>query len=68
MTNSTKTTTLSPRRNKMKKPNIIMILVDDMGYSDLGSFGGEVRTPNLDRLASNGIRFTQSYNSARCCP
>lgn len=45
-----------------------MILVDDMGYSDLGSYGGEVRTPNLDRLAANGLRFTQSYNSARCCP
>lgn len=52
----------------MEKPNIIMILVDDMGYSDLGSYGGEVRTPNLDRLANNGLRFTQSYNSARCCP
>lgn len=52
----------------MKKPNIIVILVDDMGYSDLGSYGGEVRTPNLDRLAAHGLRFTQSYNSARCCP
>lgn len=52
----------------MSKPNIIVVLVDDMGYSDLGSFGGEVRTPNLDRLAANGLRFTQSYNSARCCP
>ena len=50
------------------KPNVIVILVDDMGYSDLGSFGGEVRTPHLDRLAKNGLRFTQSYNSARCCP
>ncbi len=52
----------------MNNPNIIVILVDDMGYSDLGSFGGEVRTPNLDRLAANGLRFTQCYNSARCCP
>ena len=52
----------------MKKPNIIVILVDDMGYSDLGSYGGEIRTPNLDRLSANGLRFTQSYNSARCCP
>ena len=50
------------------KPNVIVILVDDMGYSDLGSFGGEVRTPHLDRLAKNGLRFTQNYNSARCCP
>ncbi len=50
------------------RPNIIVVLVDDMGYSDLGSFGGEVRTPHLDRLAKNGLRFTQNYNSARCCP
>ena len=50
------------------RPNIIVVLVDDMGYSDLGSFGGEVRTPHLDRLAANGLRFTQNYNSARCCP
>jgi len=50
------------------RPNVIMILVDDMGYSDLGAFGGEVRTPNIDALAGNGLRFTQSYNSARCCP
>ena len=49
-------------------PNVIVVLVDDMGYSDLGSFGGEVRTPHLDRLAKNGLRFTQNYNSARCCP
>jgi arylsulfatase len=50
------------------RPNVIVILVDDMGYSDLGSFGGEVNTPHLDRLAKNGLRFTQNYNSARCCP
>lgn len=50
------------------KPNVILILVDDMGYSDAGAFGGEVRTPNIDRLAKNGLRFTQAYNSARCCP
>lgn len=50
------------------QPNIIVILVDDMGYSDLGSFGGEVRTPHINSLANNGLRFTQSYNSARCCP
>ena len=52
----------------LSRPNVIVVLVDDMGYSDLGSFGGEVKTPQLDRLAANGIRFTQSYNSARCCP
>ena len=50
------------------KPNIIVILSDDMGYSDIGCYGGEVHTPNLDRLAENGLRFTQFYNSARCCP
>ena len=50
------------------KPNVIIILVDDMGYSDAGAFGGEVRTPNIDRLAKGGLRFTQNYNSARCCP
>ena len=50
------------------RPNVIVIMVDDMGYSDPGCFGGEVRTPNLDRLASNGVRFSQFYNCARCCP
>ena len=50
------------------KPNIIIIMVDDLGYSDLGCYGGEIQTPNLDRLAHNGIRFTQFYNAARCCP
>ena len=49
-------------------PNIVVILSDDMGYSDLGCFGGEIQTPNLDRLAANGLRFTQFYNSGRCCP
>ncbi|GLO67948.1 arylsulfatase [Oceanobacillus sp. E9] len=51
-----------------KRPNIILILADDLGFSDLGSFGSEIHTPNLDRLAENGLRFTQFYNSARCCP
>lgn len=51
-----------------KPPNIIIILADDMGYSDLGCFGSEIRTPNLDRLANNGLRLTQFYNAARCCP
>lgn len=50
------------------RPNIIIILSDDMGYSDLGCYGGEVHTPNLDELAANGLRFTQFYNAARCCP
>jgi arylsulfatase len=50
------------------KPNIIVILVDDMGYSDIGCYGSEIPTPNLDALAKNGLRFTQFYNTARCCP
>lgn len=52
----------------VKKPNILVIMVDDLGYSDIGSFGGEIQTPNLDILAENGVRFTQFYNAARCCP
>ena len=49
-------------------PNILLIMNDDMGYSDIGCYGGEVQTPNLDRLAAGGLRFTQFYNTARCCP
>jgi arylsulfatase len=52
----------------MKKPNIVLILADDMGYSDIGCYGGEIDTPHLDRLASKGLRYTQFYNTARCCP
>ena len=51
-----------------KQPNIILIMSDDMGFSDIGCYGGEISTPNLDKLADNGIRFTQFYNTARCCP
>src|SRR3954468_23765428 len=51
-----------------KRPNVIIILADDLGYSDLGCFGGEAHTPNLDALASGGARFTNFYNCARCCP
>ena len=50
------------------RPNIVMILADDLGYSDLGCYGGEIATPNLDGLAANGVRFTQFYNTARCWP
>ena len=53
----------SPRR-----PNIVLVLADDLGYSDLGCYGGEIRTPHLDRLAARGLRFTRFYNGARCCP
>lgn len=49
-------------------PNVVIIMVDDMGYSDLGCYGGEIDTPNIDRLADNGLRFTQFYNCGRCCP
>ncbi|MDQ6700483.1 MAG: arylsulfatase [Acidobacteriota bacterium] len=49
-------------------PNILAILADDVGYSDIGCYGGEIHTPNLDRLAAGGLRFTQFYNAARCCP
>ena len=51
-----------------KRPNVIVILVDDMGFSDIGPYGSEIPTPNLDKLAANGIRFTQFYNTARCSP
>jgi len=50
------------------KPNVIFILADDMGYSDVGCYGSEIATPNLDALAANGLRFTQFYNTARCWP
>jgi arylsulfatase A-like enzyme len=50
------------------RPNIVVILADDMGFSDLGCYGSEIQTPNLDKLASGGMRFTQFYNSPRCCP
>ena len=49
-------------------PNVVVILTDDMGFSDLGCYGGEIATPNLDALAAGGLRFTQFYNTARCCP
>ncbi len=48
------------------KPNILFIVADDMGFSDAGCYGGEIQTPNLDRLWADGLRFTQFYNTARC--
>jgi len=51
-----------------ERPNIILILVDDMGFSDIGAYGSEIDTPNLNRLASDGARFSQFYSCARCCP
>ncbi|TKG97468.1 arylsulfatase [Puteibacter caeruleilacunae] len=51
-----------------ERPNVIVILCDDMGYSDLGCYGSEIATPNIDALAKHGVRFTHFYNAARCCP
>ncbi|MEQ8790695.1 MAG: arylsulfatase [Pirellulaceae bacterium] len=51
-----------------ERPNIIYIMSDDMGFSDIGCYGSEIDTPNLDALAADGVRFTQFYNTARCCP
>ena len=51
-----------------EKPNFLLIVADDLGYSDLGCYGGEIDTPNLDRLAAGGVRLTQFYNTGRCCP
>lgn len=50
------------------RPNIVLILADDMGFSDIGCYGSEIHTPNLDKLAEGGVRFTQFYNTPRCCP
>ena len=51
-----------------RRPNILLIMADDMGFSDIGCYGSEIHTPNLDWLAERGLRFTQFYNAARCCP
>jgi arylsulfatase len=51
-----------------KRPNIVIVLADDMGFADMSSFGCEIKTPNLDELATEGIRFTQFYTSATCSP
>jgi arylsulfatase len=58
----------SPTPPAPAKPNIVVILVDDMGFSDIGCYGSEIPTPHLDALAKNGLRFTQFYNTGRCCP
>ena len=52
----------------VERPNIIIIMSDDMGYSDIGCYGSEIKTPVLDGLAADGLRFTHFYNTARCCP
>ena len=56
------------KNSKPVPPNIVLIMGDDMGYSDIGCYGGEINTPVLDGLAANGLRYTQFYNAARCCP
>ncbi len=55
-------------RSAAKRPNIVLIMADDMGFSDIGCYGSEISTPNLDRLARKGLRFTHFHNTARCCP
>ena len=50
------------------RPNILIFLADDLGFSDIGCYGSEIATPNIDRLAADGLRFTQFYNTARCWP
>ena len=59
-------TSLANSKPNRTRPNFILVMVDDMGYSDIGCYGGEVKTPNLDQLAKNGLRFTQFYNTAKC--
>ena len=54
--------------NAAERPNVIIILVDDMGFSDIGAYGGEIKTPHIDSLAQGGVRFSQFYNASRCCP
>ena len=56
------------KQEKDKRPNIVVILADDLGFSDIGCYGGEIHTPNLDYLAANGLRFNRFYNTSRCCP
>lgn len=60
--------TLCMLSHAAERPNIIVILADDIGYTDIGCYGGEIETPHLDRLAADGLRFTQFYNAGRCCP
>ncbi|MCH1441493.1 MAG: sulfatase-like hydrolase/transferase, partial [Rubripirellula sp.] len=55
-----------PHSRAAAPPNIVVIMVDDLGYSDIGCYGGEIATPNLDALAANGLRFSQFYNTAKC--
>ena len=58
----------APARPQPVRPNVVVILLDDVGFSDMGAFGGEIPTPNIDALAKDGLAFTQFYNNARCSP
>lgn len=60
--------TLRENSHAAEQPNIIVIMVDDMGVSDIAPYGGEIPTPNLDALASGGVKFSQFHNTGRCCP
>src|SRR5687767_9450986 len=55
-------------QSNSKKPNIILIMVDDLGYSDIGAYGSEINTPNLDQLAAQGLRLREFYNNSICAP
>ncbi|NWF57371.1 MAG: sulfatase-like hydrolase/transferase, partial [Syntrophaceae bacterium] len=59
---------VAPVQAQGKRPNIVIILADDLGFADMGSFGSEIKTPNLDSLAGNGVRFTNFYTHASCSP
>src|ERR1700761_8405454 len=59
---------LTTNASAASRPNVVIILADDMGFSDLGCYGSEIQTPNIDAMASQGVRFAQFYNMARCCP
>lgn len=58
----------APAAQAAERPNIVVIMVDDMGFSDIGCYGSEIPTPNLDALAAGGVKFSQFYNTGRCCP
>jgi len=60
--------TQSVNAKSSDRPNLVLIMADDMGYSDIGCYGSEIETPHLDGLAKGGVRFTQFYNTSRCCP
>ncbi len=60
--------TIAEEHDRPGRPNIIVVMADDMGFSDLGCYGGEIKTPTIDRLASEGVRFSQFYNCAICGP